>query len=185
MHPRLAVARNGPQGARLTNQIIMTTPTAPRTLKAKLKKAALIGNGVMFVVLLGLQFVSVKGIGDNPKERFALEAPADVKAILVKACLDCHSNETRWPFYARVAPGSWLILRDVKKGRARFNMSEWGDSDEDARNLDKENAWDQISEGEMPPWFYIPMHPDARLNDAEKNTLKTWLLAHKAKAPAN
>jgi hypothetical protein len=93
--------------------------------------------------------------------------------------MDCHSNETRWPWYARLAPGSWLMARDVRKGRSHFNMSEWGELEESDRQVDKENAWDMIESGEMPPWFYIPLHLDARLSDQEKQALKAWLLANK------
>jgi cytochrome c551/c552 len=134
---------------------------------------------------LGMQFVPVKGIGVNPPERYAVKASPEVEAILRKACFDCHSNETRWPWYARIAPGSWLMARDVNKGRSHMNMSEWEDDDKDAMQLDMENSWDQIAEGNMPPWFYLPMHPDAILSDKEKDLLKGWLLAHKAAAPAS
>ncbi len=148
----------------------------PKTLK----KLLVIAAGVGLVAFVAIQFVPVKGIGSNPSQRYKLDAPPEVETILRKACMDCHSNETRWPWYARLAPGSWLMARDVNKGRSRMNMSEWGD-DEDEMNTDRENASDQISEGNMPPWFYLPMHPDARLSDAEKATLKTWLLANKKK----
>ena len=108
-----------------------------------------------------------------------------------RACLDCHSNETRWPLYSRIAPGSWLMVRDVSRGRKHLNLSEWGGSDEDERKLDRKNCWDQIEEGEMPPWFYVyPLHLSAKLSGAEKATLKAWLLKdndaapEKAEAPA-
>jgi hypothetical protein len=153
-------------------------PAKPRTgLKKKLLKAAI---AVGLVVGIGIQFVPVKGIGSNPPARFKLDAPPEVEAILRESCFDCHSNETEWPFYARIAPGSWLMSRDVVKGRSRMNMSEWGDADEDERSIDRENSWDKIEEGEMPPWFYLPLHPSARLNDEEKQLLKSWLLKPKA-----
>lgn len=152
-------------------------------MNKKLKKALIISLGVVGAAGVGIQFVPMDGIGNNPPERFALDAPPDVKAVLTKACLDCHSNETRWPWYSRIAPGSWLILRDVKKGRAHMNTSEWGDADESERALDKENSWELVEKGEMPPWFYLPMHPDARLTDAEKALLKSWFIPNKNAAP--
>jgi hypothetical protein len=148
-----------------------------RGLLAKLLKIA---AAVALVAGVGIQFVPVKGIGSNPPQRYKLDAPPEVEAILRESCFDCHSNETRWPFYARLAPGSWLMAQDVVKGRSRMNMSEWGETDEEERTLDKENSWEQIEEGEMPPWFYLPLHPGARLNDKEKATLKAWLLKPKA-----
>jgi cytochrome c551/c552 len=153
---------------------------ASASRRPRLKKALKIGVLVAIVVGVGIQFVPVKGLGSNPPARYKLDAPPEVLAILQRSCFDCHTNETKWPFYARIAPGSWLMARDVNKGRSRFNMSEWGDTDEDERQLDKENSWDQIEEGEMPKWFYVfPMHPSAKLSDADKATLKAWMLKDK------
>jgi Haem-binding domain len=147
--------------------------------RAKWKKLLLVLVGLGVVALIAIQFVPVTGVGVNPAERYALNAPPEVEHILRKACMDCHSNETRWPWYAKLAPSSWLLIRDVKKGRSRFNMSEWGSTDEQERQTDRENAWDQIKEGNMPPWFYIPMHLDARLTAQEKETLHKWLIPEK------
>jgi hypothetical protein len=142
----------------------------------KLTKVLLGAGIVIGAAGVGIQFVPVEGVGHNPPDRFKLDAPPAVEAILRRSCMDCHSNETRWPWYSRLAPASWLVMRDVRKGRSRFNMSEWGDTDADERATDRENSWEQVSTGEMPPWFYIPMHPDARLSDADKALLKDWFL---------
>src|SRR5947207_10994960 len=115
---------------------------APASRRPRLIKALKIAVLVLVVVGVGLQFVPVKGIGVNPPERYKLDAPPEVEAILRESCFDCHSNETRWPFYARIAPGSWLMARDVNKGRSRMDFSEWGDADEKERQIDKENSWD-------------------------------------------
>jgi hypothetical protein len=154
-----------------------------KPLRQRLQRLALIAGIAVAIGGIAIQFIPVAGIGVNPEERYAVKAPPEVKEILKNACFDCHSNETAWPWYARLAPSSWLMIRDVKKGRAHMNMSEWSDDDADAMHLDMENSWDEIEAGEMPPWFYIPMHPKAKLSDKEKETLKGWLLAHKA-APA-
>ena len=152
--------------------------------RPRLKKFLKIGLLVAVVVGVGIQFKPVKGLGSNPPARFDLKAPPEVEAILRRSCFDCHSNETKWPLWAKVAPSSWLMARDVTLGRSRMNMSEWGDVDEDERQLDKENSWDQIEEGEMPKWFYVyPMHLSARLSDADKATLKAWLLKDKKPKP--
>jgi Haem-binding domain len=152
------------------------TSSAPSKFKT-IKKLAKIGAIVGIVVGIGIQFIPVDGIGTNPEDRFTPDAPPEVLAILRKACFDCHSNETVWPLYAQLAPGSWLMSRDVNKGRNKMNISEWGEYDGEERDYDKETAWEQIEKGEMPPWFYIlPFHPDAKLTDAEKATLKAWLL---------
>jgi hypothetical protein len=147
--------------------------------RAKLTKLLKIAIGIGLAAGVGIQFIPVEGIGVNPPERHAIDAPPEVAAILRESCFDCHSNETAWPFYARLAPGSWLMIRDVKKGRAHMNFSEWGDSDEETRGIDKENSWEEIEKGEMPPWFYLPLHPSAKLDDKEKAILKAWMLAKK------
>jgi hypothetical protein len=86
--------------------------------------------------------------------------------LMVRACFDCHSNQTTWPWYSNVAPMSWLVQRDVNEGRRHLNFSEWDGPQRHAKDVAE-----QIKEGEMPPWFYLPMHPDARLSDAEKQAL--------------
>lgn len=136
-----------------------------------------VGGGLL-VVLLGIQFVAAEGVGENPDERFEIDAPPDVKQILVESCYDCHSNEVRWPWYSRVAPMSWLVAQDVKEGRESLNFSTWGSKSKEDIEFEKEAAWDEIEEGEMPLWFYIPLHPEAALTDEEKAKLKAWLLAH-------
>ena len=152
--------------------------------RPRLKKVLKIGALVAVGAGVAIQFVPVKGIGSNPPGRYKVDAPPEVLAILERSCFDCHTHETKWPFYARIAPGSWLMARDVNLGRSRFNMSEWGEVEEDERQLDRENAWDQVEEGEMPPSFYIyPLHLSAKLSDADKATLKAWFLKDKDKKP--
>jgi len=95
-----------------------------------------------------------------------------VRQLFFRACADCHSNETRWPWYSHVAPVSWLVQRDVEHARSHFNVSEWGregnEGDEAAEELESE---------EMPPWFYLPLHPEARLSQAEERELLAGLRA--------
>lgn len=90
----------------------------------------------------------------------------DMRELVRRACFDCHSNQTGWRWYASVAPASWLVQRDVNDGRRHLNFTEW--------NLPQRNAKDvaeQVKEGEMPPWFYLPLHPAATLSEAEKQAL--------------
>src|SRR5580700_9893839 len=83
-----------------------------------------------------------------------------------RACFDCHSNETVWPWYSNVAPVSWLNQRDVNGGRNHLNFTEWDHVQKHAKDVAE-----QVKEGGMPPWFYLPMHPAARLTAAEKQAL--------------
>jgi hypothetical protein len=84
-----------------------------------------------------------------------------------RACFDCHSNETIWPWYSNIAPVSWLVYRDVTEGRQRMNFSDW----QNTHIREAGEIASIINEGEMPPSFYLPMHPTANLSSAEKTQL--------------
>lgn len=94
----------------------------------------------------------------------------DTRALAVRACFDCHSNETAWPWYASVAPVSWLVQHDVDDGRTYLNFSEWDRPQEEAVE-----AAEVVREGEMPPSVYTRMHPEARLSAEEKYRLAAGL----------
>jgi hypothetical protein len=143
--------------------------------------AGVVGFGVLQVFPAKILGIPTQDIGTNPPKRYALNAPPDVQAVLQRACFDCHTNETAWPFWSRIAPGSWLMARDVHNGRNHLNFSEWADVDEDERQTDFETAWEQVETGKMPKWFYVyPLHLGARLSDADKAVLKGYFLKHKA-----
>jgi mono/diheme cytochrome c family protein len=96
-------------------------------------------------------------VWDNPR----------TKELFYRVCGNCHSNNTTWPWYSSVAPASWLIQRDVDEGREHFNVSMWA-----AQKVNKgRDAAGELSNGEMPPWFYILGHPEAKLSDNEKTQL--------------
>jgi hypothetical protein len=88
------------------------------------------------------------------------------KDLVRRACFDCHSNETGWRFYSYVAPASWLVARDVNEGRRHLNFSEWDHPQKHA-----EHVVEEVKNGEMPLWYYLPLHPSAKLSDAEKVAL--------------
>jgi len=89
------------------------------------------------------------------------------KELFTRACADCHSNETKYPWYSNIAPVSWLVMHDIDEGREHFNVSVWG--------IQKKNEGDdaakEVREGEMPMWIYTIAHPEARLNESEKQDL--------------
>jgi Haem-binding domain len=124
------------------------------------------------IALLAAQAVPVDT--SNPPVASDVQAPADVQPILRRACYDCHSNETEWPPYARVAPLSWLVARDVHEGRGELNFSVWGtySAKKQAKKL-KETA-EEIAEGEMPPWYYTLLHPEAALGAADAAAVRAW-----------
>ena len=94
------------------------------------------------------------------------------RQLAVRACFDCHSNETVWPWYSNIAPVSWLLANDVAEGRRTLNFSEWG---RQQRGL--EDLVEVVQEGGMPPFYYIPLHPQAQLSSPERQALAQGLAA--------
>jgi mono/diheme cytochrome c family protein len=138
-----------------------------------LKKIIVIVVVVAVVVFLGMQLVPYGKDHTNPP---VVSEPkwnsAETRAIAKKACFDCHSNETVWPWYTGIAPGSWLIYRDVVTGRDEMNFSNWQEYSRSSRKLAE-----VINEGVMPPPQYLLLHPEARLSAAEKQKLLSGLEA--------
>lgn len=132
-------------------------------------KRALIG---LVVVLLLAQFVPVDRT--NPSVETWVDAPADVTAVLERACYDCHSNETTWPAYSRVAPISWLVADHVHEGREAVNYSTWNRYSAEERAELLEETWEEVEKGEMPLKGYFLLHSDAKLSDADRSLLRSW-----------
>lgn len=132
-------------------------------------KRWLLRGGVVLVLLFGLiQAVPYGRSHSNPpvvaEPRW--DSPT-TRALAVRACFDCHSNETQWRWYSNVAPASWLIQRDVDGGRSQFNFSEWSRP----QDVSIGDIVDSIRGGSMPPWFYVILHSSAGLSSAEKSAL--------------
>lgn len=96
----------------------------------------------------------------------------ETRALAARACFDCHSNETVWPWYSHVAPLSWLVQRDVDEGRRALNYSEWDRGQREARESAK-----TVRSGEMPPWFYALPGTRVHLTAGERRTLIAGLEA--------
>ncbi|HEY1435246.1 MAG TPA: heme-binding domain-containing protein [Thermoanaerobaculia bacterium] len=138
-------------------------------MNKKIVRRALIGLGLVFLVA---QLVPVDRA--NPPVQGEVAAPPAVRAILRRACYDCHSNEVVWPWYGRVAPVSWLLERDVREGRKEVNFSIFGQYAEKRRHRKWIEIPEQIEKAEMPPWFYTAVHPKARLSEADRAALVQW-----------
>ena len=124
------------------------------------------------VALIALQFIPIDRT--NPPARGQPPASPEVQAILRRACYDCHSNETNWPWYSRVAPASLLMSRDVKEGRREVNFSTWENYDARRRARKLNEIAKEVREGDMPPWYYTPIHPDAKLSAADRELIINW-----------
>lgn len=121
-------------------------------------------------VFLLIQFVPYGRDHKNPP---VLGEPAwnspGLRGVVKKACFNCHSNETTWPFYASIAPASWLVYYDVAAARKKLNFSEWQGGKREGE--DSAAVAHQVSKGKMPPFRYVIAHPEARLSADEKKAL--------------
>jgi cytochrome c len=100
--------------------------------------------------------------------------PNEARSVVSQKCGDCHSNNTRWPFYSRIAPASWLVEHDVHEGREHLNLSAWEQYSIDNRIDLLGKMGTQLRQGKMPLPQYLLMHPEARLSDAERKLILDW-----------
>ena len=133
--------------------------------------------GTIVLIVLGLfLLIQLVPYGRNHTNPAVAQEPAwdsaQTRELAQRACFDCHSNETTWPWYSNVAPVSWLLQHDVEDGRRRLNFSEWN-----LRQRGADEAAKTVQNGSMPRWFYIPLHPQANLSAADKAALIKGLQA--------
>ena len=132
---------------------------------------------VAAVMALGLGFVHPFGdprVGPAEGSGTLLQAaamPAQAKAVLVTKCADCHSSETRWPVYARIAPGSWLIERDIIEARKKMDLSRWEQMPADQQDVLMAKIIEEAKSGDMPPVQYRLLHWDAKLSKGDVQAL--------------
>lgn len=118
------------------------------------------------VLLLGLQLVPY-GPATQPATRMEPQWDSPrTRELAVRSCFDCHSNETIWPWYSHIAPISWLVRRDVDRGRAELNFSEWG-----LRRQEGNDAAESVADGKMPLALYTLVQRQAILTPAERDEL--------------
>ncbi len=129
----------------------------------------LLGVGMVFFLLI--QLIPYGRNHTNPPVTGepAWDTPR-TRELAKRACFDCHSNETVYPWYSNVAPVSWLVWRDIEEGRGYLNFSEWETGSKRAQRANLQTE-DEITSGRMPPPIYLLQHPEARLTDVEKQEL--------------
>ncbi|MCA9934884.1 MAG: heme-binding domain-containing protein [Anaerolineales bacterium] len=142
---------------------------------AKMKRFAGIG---LLVIVGGFLLIQLVPYGRNHTNPPVGNEPnwdsPQTRALAERACFDCHSNETVWPWYSNVAPISWLVQHDTDEGRQTLNFSQWGSN---PRHEEGRELAEVIAEGEMPPPIFLVTHPEARLTQAEKDALMQGLRA--------
>jgi hypothetical protein len=141
-------------------------------MSMRLLKRILLG---LAVVAAGIQFVQPDRANppSDPAGSFeALVRPSPRAAdILRRACQNCHSNQTVWPWYSRVAPMSWLVADDVKDGRAKLNFSEWNRLSPELARRRMGAICKEVSGGDMPLWQYRLLHAESKLTASDISAL--------------
>ena len=149
-------------------------------MKRKIIKYSLLFSfiAVQLVVDIGfiaMQFKTIERTNPDPKGTQGVTPKVD--AILRRSCYDCHSYETRWPWYGYVAPISWGLAYTISDARSEFNLSDWKAYRPDKRRSLLRDALEMIDEEAMPPWEYLLMHGEARLSESERKILRDWIMA--------
>lgn len=154
-----------------------------------MKKWLKIALIVIVVFLVVAQFIRPSHVNppSDPAKTLVANAqvPPNVESIFERSCYDCHSNKTVYPWYNNAAPVSWLLARDVTGGRHELNFSEWGTYTQKKKLRRLKGICEQVKEGDMPLWFYLPLHPRAKLSEADKAAICAWTQAETARETAS
>ncbi|MCF8349257.1 MAG: heme-binding domain-containing protein [Bacteroidales bacterium] len=133
---------------------------------------------ILLVLLLILQVIPSNRPevnSDNPSDLIVNnEIPDPIVHILKNACYDCHSNESHYPWYAYVAPVSYLVNRDIREGRSHLNFSDWEIQPVSKKLKFLSEISEEVLDKSMPMKIYPPLHPEARLTDAQRQALSDW-----------
>ena len=113
-----------------------------------------------------------------------LNLPAQVTAIFKRSCIDFHSSQTAWPWYSYVPPVSWLVERDVSRGRDHMNLSDWQQYTFKQREKLLADIASEVKNGEMPLPQYALVHREAKLSDADRNLVYNWARRERRKMRA-
>ena len=141
-------------------------------------KKIIIGVGAAIIAAVGGAFIQPFGSLRGPQTNQAIlpDAQIDPKtlAIIQRACQNCHSQNTEWPWYSRVAPASWLLARDVQQARLHMNLSQWQDYSAADRSRLLSEIGSAVRNREMPVQRYVWLHPEARLTEIERQQIYLW-----------
>jgi hypothetical protein len=133
---------------------------------------------VLVICFVGIQFIPVsssKPAYDPSKTiQATMNVPPEVTAIFERACNDCHSSQTTWPWYNNVAPVSWWLADHVNDARRHLSFSEWGTYKPRRVEVKLKEICDEVTSGEMPLGSYLIMHPSAKLTEADKQLICNW-----------
>lgn len=137
----------------------------------------------IFVVAVIVAFVVIqffqpeKNLSTDTKNLIFLheQIPEDVQQILKNACMDCHSNNTKYLWYHKIAPVSWMVNKHLIEGKKELNFSEWGEMDDYDKIGSVEDIRHELEQKTMPIKQYVAMHKEAKLSDEDRTAIFAWL----------
>ncbi|WP_312334828.1 heme-binding domain-containing protein [Sphingobacterium sp.] len=134
--------------------------------------------GILIVIFIGIQFIQPLRNQSTEVTSVHIErlypVPQNVKGILTQSCYDCHSNNTRYPWYSRIQPGAWYMAKHVKKGKEELNFSDFGTYSIRKQRSKFRSMSNQVNDGTMPLSSYTLIHRNAILTEEEKKILIQW-----------
>ncbi len=127
----------------------------------------------IITILLLIQLIPVNR--SNPPVSGEIQVPVEIHEVIKKSCYDCHSYQTNWPWYSRIAPLSWLVINDVNEGREHLNFSTWNTYTSREKIKIYEEIREVLEKEEMPLKPYLWMHSEAELSQEALQNLYQWL----------
>lgn len=152
---------------------------------SKILKRAAIAVALIFICI---QFkhpqMTNAAVDESRSMESHLRVTPEVRAILARSCNDCHTQRTRFPWYSRVAPFSWMLADHIREGRGHLDFSDWAAYDDEEQDLHLQNICRITRRGAMPIPSYLYMHRDAKLSQADVKTLCDWANAERDRLQA-
>lgn len=145
-----------------------------------MKRGTFLLSFIAFLLMMQFFRINQTNPAPSPSTDFASlsQIPPDKLAILKGACYDCHSNETRYPWYSQIAPISWRLSGHIKEGRKELNFSEWGTYSARKQEHRLEDIEEAFRTGSMPTWDYKLAHAGGRLSLSQRKEMEEWFKAN-------
>ena len=144
-------------------------------------------GAISLILFAATQFVRPSRVHRKVIESQTIEAvtgmPGDVAGVLYRSCGNCHSEKTDWRWYSNVAPVSWLQMADVGMARDAMNFSRWSILTPAQQSDRLAHICKLVRDGDMPPWYYKPLHPGGWLSNDEVNRICAWTQAERQHLP--
>jgi hypothetical protein len=132
----------------------------------------------LIILLLAIQLIRPPRTNPVVDESRTIEANTqmnpEVASIFERACYDCHSSKTRWPWYSQIAPVSWFLVSDVNDARKKLSLSDWGSYDQKKKATKLQEICEEIEKDDMPLTSYVLLHPQAKLSGSDRKLLCDW-----------